>query len=162
MEIRIVIADYLDNKQAREISHLLNCYATDPMGGGQALDESVRTNLAEKLAQIPNAFSILGYVNHQAAGLINCFEGFSTFKCQPLINIHDVFVITQYRGLGLSQKMLSKVEEIAQERGCCKLTLEVLEGNSGAQRAYKKFGFSGYELDPGVGQALFWQKPIGC
>lgn len=76
----------------------------------------------------------------------------------PLINIHDVVVVDEFRGLGLSQKMLSKVEEIATSKGCCKITLEVLEGNNVAKRSYIKFDFSGYELDPVMGKAVFWQK----
>ncbi len=54
--------------------------------------------------------------------------------------------------------MLEMVEEIAIDKGCCKLTLEVLSGNTLAQSAYKRYGFSGYQLDPEVGDALFWQK----
>jgi hypothetical protein len=45
-----------------------------------------------------------------------------------------VVVVNPFRGLGLSQKMLLKVEEIARQRGCCKITLEVLEGNAVANR----------------------------
>ena len=55
-------------------------------------------------------------------------------------------------------KILAKVEEVARERKCCKLTLEVLEGNKIAQNAYRSFGFEGYELDPKIGKAMFWQK----
>ncbi len=77
-----------------------------------------------------------------------------------LINIHDVIVLDEFRGLNISQLMLEKVEQVALERGCCKLTLEVLEGNKVAQNAYVKFGFAGYALDPEMGQAMFWQKML--
>jgi ribosomal protein S18 acetylase RimI-like enzyme len=66
-----------------------------------------------------------------------------------------------YRGLGISQQLLAKVDEIAQQRGCCKVTLEVLQGNTVAQKAYQKYGFTGYELDPAMGQAMFWHKGVG-
>ncbi|AIE76231.1 Histone acetyltransferase HPA2-related acetyltransferase (plasmid) [Synechocystis sp. PCC 6714] len=56
--------------------------------------------------------------------------------------------------------MLQKAENIAVNLGCCKLTLEVLEGNYAAQSAYKAFGFSGYELNPKMGKALFWEKKL--
>ena len=56
--------------------------------------------------------------------------------------------------------MLDEVERIAKEKGCCKLTLEVLEGNIVAKKAYEKFGFSSYELDPATGKALFWEKVL--
>ncbi len=100
------------------------------------------------------------YIDDKPAGLANCFQAFSTFKCKPLINIHDVVVAIKFRGLGISQLLLAKVEERAKEIGCCKITLEVLEGNETARKSYNKFGFEGFELDPEVGKALFWQKTL--
>ncbi len=160
MEIKIILAEYTDKQQADDLGCLLSSYAADPMGGNSLLDTSVRRTIAQKLSAIPGAFSILSYVDDEAAGMTNCFQGFSTFKCQPLINIHDIYVATEHRGLGLSQRMLARVEKIAKQRSCCKLTLEVLEGNAIARQAYEKFGFLAYELEPQVGKALFWEKLI--
>ncbi len=161
MEIEVLVADLSNPQHAADLVSLLNDYAMDPMGGAEPLDTEVKENLANELAKVPRAFSVICYVNGQAAGLINCFEAFSTFKCKPLINIHDVTVSKAYRGLGISHRMLKKVEAIAAERGCCKITLEVLEGNEAAKISYEKFGFSGYELDPTIGKAMFWQKSVG-
>ena len=130
------------------------------MGGGVPLSDSTKNNLVKELSNIPHAFSVLCYVKNKPAGLINCFEAFSSFQCKPLINVHDVIVLADFRGHGISQLMLKEVEEIAKKKGCCKITLEVLEGNKVAQRSYKKFGFAGYELNPLMGKALFWEKPI--
>ena len=160
MNIEIKIADYRDPNQAKDISDLLNHYAMDPMGGGQPLGDFVLKNLAATLATVPNAFSVLCYIDGKPVGLINCFAGFSTFKCRPLLNIHDIVVHRNFRGLGVSQKMLNLVEKAARERNCCKLTLEVLEGNQVAKQAYIKYGFEGYELDADTGKALFWQKTL--
>ena len=160
MEIGLFKANYLDEVQAKDIKYLLGSYAADQMGGGNPIAEDILNNVVVELSRLPHAFSVLAYVDEKPAGLINCFETFSTFKCKPLVNIHDVVVLEAYRRLGLAQKMLSKVEEIARQKGCCKLTLEVLEGNQAAQQAYLKYGFSGYELDPKMGKALFWEKPI--
>lgn len=160
MDIKIIKVNYSDKKQGKEMSYLLNEYAFDPMGGGQPLEKYVRENIARELSKIPHAFSIICYVNNSPAGLVNCFEAFSTFLCKPLVNIHDVIVLKEFRGNNLSQKMLEKVEEIAISKNCCKLTLEVLSNNKIAQSAYRKYGFKDYELDPQVGGALFWQKSI--
>ncbi|CAM4299869.1 GNAT family N-acetyltransferase [Pseudoalteromonas byunsanensis] len=160
MNVEVLIADYLNENQAVDIGFLLNHYAEDPMGGGLPLSDFTKDNLAKELSKIPHAFSVICYVDGKPAGLINCFEAFSTFKCKPLINIHDIVVVNEFRGLGISQSMLAKVEERAREKGCCKITLEVLEGNEVAQNSYIKFGFNGYELDPKMGKALFWQKLI--
>lgn len=158
MDIEIVNVDYLNQNHANAIAFLMDSYATDPMGGGKPLDDQVKHNIAKELSRLPHAFSVISYVDGIAAGLINCFEIFSTFYCKPLINIHDIIVLDTYRGNGLSQKMLKRVEDIAISKGCCKLTLEVLEGNRIAKSSYAKFGFSDYQLDPKMGRALFWQK----
>ena len=157
-QVEVIRADYSSARHRREIPFLLNQYAMDPMGGGVPLSEDVYTNLVSALSELPYAFSLIAYVDDQPAGLANCFESFSTFACKPLINIHDLCVSPEFRGLGLSQKLLAGVEGIARDRGCCKITLEVLGNNEVAQSAYRKFGFAGYQLNPDTGQALFWQK----
>ena len=160
MNIEVLIADYSNSVHAADFVELLNCYACDPMGGGKPLTEYAKENLALELDKLPGAFSILCYVDGAAAGLANCLTSFSTFKCKPLVNIHDIFVLKQFRGLGLSKRLLNEVQRVAMERDCCKLTLEVLEGNEPAKKAYLSFGFEGYELDSSHGKALFWQKTI--
>jgi GNAT superfamily N-acetyltransferase len=158
--LEILIADYADDFHASAIVNLMNAYAMDKMGGGEPLPEAVKQELISEMTKVPNAFTVLALVNGKPAGLINCFMGFSTFKARPLMNTHDIVVIEDYRGLQLSQLMLKKVEEVARVRNCCKLTLEVLQGNEVAQNAYVKFGFGGYELDPEMGGAMFWQKSL--
>lgn len=91
-------------------------------------------------------------------GLVNCFEGFSTFACKPLVNVHDVVVVPAWRGHRIARRMLQVVEALARERGACKLTLEVLSGNHSALRANQREGFAAYTLDPQMGQAQFLQK----
>ena len=160
MKIEVVSVDYLDKQHSRDLSLLVDSYARDPMGGGTPLDADVKSNLAAALAKLPHAFSFICYVDDQPAGLVNCFEAFSTFQCKPLVNIHDVIVLKEFRGLGISQRLLKAVEQTALSKGACKMTLEVLEGNLVAREAYVKFGFEGYQLDAEVGKALFWQKTL--
>lgn len=160
MEIEFVVADYSNAQHGSDICALMDQYAQDPMGGAEPLSEYVKSHLVAALAEQTNAFSLLCYVDGKAAALANCMQGFSTFKCKPLLNIHDFMVAQQYRGLNLSQRLLEKVEEQARLRGCCKITLEVLTGNKPAQGSYQKFGFAAYELDPQMGKAEFWQKVL--
>lgn len=157
---QLQIADYQLPAHQKIIAQLMNEYACDPMGGSEALPQSVQQNLATEMAKIENAFTVLAFAGDQAIGLINCFQGFSTFKCKPLINIHDVIVSQQARGQRVAQHMLAKVDEVARQRDCCKVTLEVLEGNTAAQQSYINAGFAGYELDPQMGKAMFWQKTL--
>ena len=154
------IADYQNRQDAQAIIGLLDHYARDPMGGGKPLSEFVLKNLITELQKYHGAFSVVAWFEGVPIGLVNCFQTFSTFKCRPLVNIHDVIIREDYRGYGVAEILLKQVQRTAKERGCCKLTLEVLEGNASAKKVYQKFGFNAYELDPEMGNALFWEKII--
>ncbi|MES2510308.1 MAG: GNAT family N-acetyltransferase [Pseudomonadota bacterium] len=156
--LHICRADYGNVRHCDALVMLLDAYARDPAGGGQPLADVVMKNLPAELAARPQAFSVLAFDGAQAVGLVNCFEGFSTFACKPLVNVHDVVVLASHRGQRVGEKMLALVEEIARDRGACKLTLEVLQGNRSAIRLYERAGFAGYQLDPAMGSAQFLQK----
>ncbi|WP_429097345.1 N-acetyltransferase family protein [Aeromonas media] len=156
----IIRADLHNRQHGEALVYLLNEYAKDEMGGGSPLADEVKANLAQALAARSGAHVLLAWVDGQPAGVATCFEGFSTFACRPLLNLHDLAVHPDHRGRGLGKRLLAQVEQLARELDCCKLTLEVLEGNRVAQAAYLASGFAGYELDPEVGRALFWQKRL--
>ena len=160
MPITIVKADYNDQQHRMLIPMLLNEYACDPMGGGEPLKDAVRDALVDELSKVPGAITLLAFDDAEPVGLMNCLKGFSTFAAKPLINIHDVYVRAPWRGQGISRLLLQRIESIAKEWNCCKLTLEVLSNNHSAMQSYRKFGFSDYQLDPDTGNALFWQKAL--
>ncbi|MCW8853931.1 MAG: GNAT family N-acetyltransferase [Gammaproteobacteria bacterium] len=149
-----------DATHAQAIINLLSIYALDPMGGGESLSDYTKKNLIAELTNRSDNLIVLAFDKDIPVGLVNCFEGFSTFLCKPLLNLHDVVVHPEYRGRGISTMMLKKIEELARSRDYCKLTLEVLEGNMPAKAAYLKSGFKPYQLDPEMGQALFWEKKL--
>ena len=156
--VQVCLARYADPLHAEAIVNLLDAYAQDPAGGGTPLSAFVRANLVSELAKRPQAFSVLAFDGDAPVGLVNCIEGFSSFACKPLINVHDVAVLSSHRGQRVGEKMLALVEQIAVQRGACKLTLEVLSGNRSALTLYKRCGFGAYQLDPAIGTAQFLQK----
>ena len=160
MSAHYFIADYTNPEHAQALVSLLDSYAHDPMGGGEGLAEQVKQTLVESLAKVPGAFTVLCQSGSDYVALANCFTGFSTFAGKPLVNIHDLAVVSSARGQGLSQGLLSFVEKEARQRGCCKVTLEVLEGNAVAVSAYEKFGFAPYALEESAGNAYFMQKKL--
>lgn len=151
-------AEYANPAHAAALVMLLDAYASDPAGGGKGLSDFARANLVPGLAARPQAYSVLAFDGAQPVGLVNCIEGFSTFACKPLVNVHDVAVLASHRGRGIAEQMLAEAEKIARERGAVKLTLEVLSGNRSAIRLYERIGFAGYQLDPAMGSAQFLQK----
>ena len=156
----VIIADLFNKDHAEATLFLLNEYARDIMGGGEDLSTFVKTNLISALQTRHGVHIVLAFVEKRPAGLAICFEGFSTFACKPLLNIHDFAVAPEFRRRGLAKRILKKVESLARQLSCCKITLEVLEGNKTAQALYSQCGFAHYELDAQMGRALFWQKKL--
>ncbi|CAJ48483.1 putative acetyltransferase, partial [Bordetella avium 197N] len=156
--ITITLADFHNPAHAQAILNLLNEYASEPMGGGEPLPAWTQENLIAELARRPTARALLAWSGDQAAGLAITFEGFSTFACKPLLNLHDFMVSARFRGQGVAQQLLRALDDLARELNCCKITLEVLEGNEAARALYRKMGYEGYALQEATGVAQFWQK----
>ena len=158
--LTITQVDFNNPQHCADLLRLLNNYALDPMGGGEALSAYAQENLIRELSQRNIISSFIAYVDGQAAGFSNCIEGFSTFACKPLLNIHDFAVNPEFRGHGIAKALLNAIDELARAKGCCKITLEVLQGNLPAKQLYEAMGFAVYELDPEMGGALFMQKKL--
>ncbi len=93
MQINIIQADYQNEQHGEDLVMLLNAYAQDPMGGGKVLGDEVQQNLVATLAKRNDFLNLLCSADGKPAGILNCVEGFSTFNCKPLLNIHDCGVL---------------------------------------------------------------------
>jgi len=156
--LTILQADLQQVQHANDLLLMLNTYATDPMGGGEPLSDFVQKNLIAELKKRPGIRGFLAYENDLAVGFAICIEGFSTFACKPLLNIHDFGVHPAFRGQGIAKKLLRFISDFAQTEGYCKITLEVLQGNGPAHALYLDQGFTSYELNPSMGGAIMMQK----
>lgn len=158
--LTVIHADFQNATHGDMVLALLDEYAKDPMGGAEPLSEHVRTHLITELASRPTAGALIALQNNEPAGLAIYFEGFSTFACKPLLNLHDFMVRAKFQGLGIAKQLLLALDNVAIDKGCCKITLEVLQGNTPAIALYRKAGYQGYSLSDDTGQAMFWQKKI--
>jgi ribosomal protein S18 acetylase RimI-like enzyme len=156
--------NFHDEVQGLQLVELLNCYAVDPAGGGEELTPYVKENLIEELKKRSFAYAFIAYYNENGlkkpVGLALAFEGFSSFNCEGLLNIHDFVVVKEYRSKGVGTRLLQEIERFSLAKGYCKITLEVLERNITAQNLYRKLGFAGYQLSEEFGAALFWSKNL--
>ena len=160
--LEIIDADFNDPDHGRQVLAMLNEYASGPMGGNKPLPVHAQANLIPELARRPTVRALLARLDGQAAGVAIYVEGFSTFACRPLLNLHDLAVSPRFQGQGVGKALLAALEDRARQMGCCKITLEVLEGNTVAQGLYRKQGFEGYALDDATGRAMFWQKKLAA
>lgn len=156
----IQTVNFQDPQHRHDLIALMEAYALDPMGGGTALSDSVKTTLCDFLHDFPGTYSVIAIVGQQAVGIINSYTAISSFAAATIINIHDVYVLPEFRGQGIAKAMLAAIEKQAITIGACKLTLEVLSNNKSAQASYRNYGFAPYELDPQAGSAQFWQKSL--
>lgn len=158
MTLQVREADYADERDAKGILDVLDSYASAPVGGGQPLAPDVRERLIPMLRQHPTSLVLLAFVDDEPVGIAVCFFGLSSFRARPLLNIHDLAVLPQYHGQGVGQALLKAVEERARRKGCCKLTLEVLDDNARARELYRRFGFD--DVVVGESATRFLAKPL--
>ncbi len=144
--IRIIQADLNKPRHQADIIATLDAYAQDPMGGGKPMADDVKAHLIPGLQAHPTTYVFLAYrgdpdTDGQAVGVANCFTGFSTFAAKPLINIHDLAVVTSARRMGVGRRLLDAVADKARSLGCCAVTLEVRDDNPAARSLYQSYGF---------------------
>lgn len=144
MSVRVFEADLANPRDAEGMLDVLDSYASDPVGGGQALPQDVRTRLPSSLRELPTSLVLLAAVGDRYLGVAVGFFSLSTFRAQPLLNIHDLAVLPEYRGRGVGRALLQAAEDRARLAGCCKLTLEVQDDNARARGLYRSFGFEDF------------------
>ena len=158
--VAMVEADLTRPDHQQWVLDLVDAYATDPMGNGQPLPARVKRDLIPGLQKHPTTLILLALFNDEAVGIAVCFIGFSTFAARPLINIHDLAVLPDRRGMGIGRRLLAAVEHKARDMGCCKVTLEVLENNRRALKVYAAAGFARATYTEEAGPALFFAKQL--
>lgn len=155
-ELRIEKADFANPQHATAIVKIINAYAREPQGGGKDLPLDVQQRIVPGMQKVPGAFTMLAWMGDKPVGAAICFRGFSTFAGAPLVNVHDLSVLEDYRGQGIGSRLLAAVEKCAAEQGCCKVTLEVREVNPEAERLYRRLGYT----DPSGFKTRFLDKPL--
>ena len=160
MKIEIREADFGDAVHRAAIVDVLDSYASDPVGGGEPLNDDVRARLVPALENHPTALVLLAFSGTRAVGIAVCFFGFSTFQARSLLNVHDLAVIPEFRGAGIGRALLEGAEAHALRRGCCKLTLEVQDDNTRARALYESFGFTDFMVGNSAA-TRFLTKPLG-
>lgn len=158
--VRVRLARLASSGDADSYRRQLNAYASDPMGGNSHLTEDTLDRVLTDLADHPTARVFLAEADGQACGFATCFLGYSTFRGYPLMNIHDIAVMREWRGLGVGRLLLKTLAAQARREGCCKLTLEVREDNPAARALYESEGFRSAIIDKHQVQYLFLEKSI--
>jgi GNAT superfamily N-acetyltransferase len=86
--------------------------------------------------------AILAEYAGQAVGFALFFPNYSTFLTLPGIYLEDLFVLPEYRRRGIGKALITKLAQVAVQRGCGRLEWSVLDWNESAQAFYRSMGAS--------------------
>ena len=84
--------------------------------------------------------AILAEDTGKTVGFALFFTNYSTFLTQPGIYLEDLFVLPEYRRLGIGKAILTHLAKLAVERGRGRLEWSVLDWNEPAIAFYRRMG----------------------
>lgn len=102
-----------------------------------ATEERIRAGL---FGDDPAAEALLAYDGPQCAGFAIIFRCYSTFLAEAGIYLEDLYVKPALRGKGIGFALLSRIAQIATERGCGRVEWGVLDWNEPSIQFYKRLG----------------------
>ena len=88
----------------------------------------------------PVAEAWVAEVQHEVVAFALFFTNFSTFLAQPGLYLEDLFVKPGHRSAGIGRALLTRLAQLAVERGHGRFEWSVLDWNHNAIRFYEKMG----------------------
>ena len=83
---------------------------------------------------------LIAEYKEKPAGFAIFFYNFSTFIGKPGIYVEDLFVIPEFRKLGIGKTLLSYITKLGAERNCGRIEWAVLDWNEPAIQFYRSLG----------------------
>lgn len=68
------------------------------------------------------------------------YLAYSTFSCEPVLFVEDIFVLSEERGRGAGKALMAELARIAVRRGCGQMEWLVLDWNAPSIRFYEGLG----------------------
>lgn len=88
----------------------------------------------------PYAEVLMARSDDQVSGFALFFHNYSTFKGKPGIYLEDLYVRPAFRGMGHGKALLTRIAQLAVERGCGRYEWSVLDWNQTAIDFYRGLG----------------------
>ena len=96
--------------------------------------------LRDGFGEKPYFHCLIAEQDGKPAGFAFYFFNYSTWTGRPGLYLEDLFVNSEFRGLGVGKALLAQVAAIAVEKGCPRLQWEVLDWNTPAVDFYASLG----------------------
>ena len=82
----------------------------------------------------------LANIDGRDVGYSILMEKYSSFEAMPVLYLHDLFVLEEYRDKGIGRELFAHALSEAKARNCCRMEWEVLRDNELAIRFYERRG----------------------
>lgn len=105
----------------------------------------------------PYAETMIAFWEGKPVGFCLFFHSFSTFLGKPGLYLEDLYVKPEYRNKGIGKAILSRLAQMAIDRGCGRFEWSVLDWNEPSIAFYRKIGavaMDGWTVQRVTGGAL--------
>jgi GNAT superfamily N-acetyltransferase len=82
----------------------------------------------------------LAFINKQAVGYSIIFETYSSFLALPTLYLEDIFILPEFRSMGIGRTLFKYCLAESKKRGCGRMEWVVLDWNKPAVKFYDKIG----------------------
>jgi GNAT superfamily N-acetyltransferase len=132
--IRAAVAE--DVPQILEFIRALAKYEREP----DAVTATEADLMRDGFGPNPYFWCLIAEQEGKPAGFALCFYSYSTWLGKPGVYLEDLFVLPEFRGLGIGKALLQRVAAVAVERDFPRLGWEVLDWNTPAIEFYSAMG----------------------
>lgn len=108
--------------------------------------------LSERMEHKESVIFLAESEKNEPAGFIQLYPVFSSTRMKRLWLLNDLFVKENFRGQGVSVKLIERAKELCLQTNACGLMLETAKSNEIGNALYPKTGF---QLD-GEHNFYFW------
>ena len=103
--------------------------------------DAAREFLTERLSNRDSEIFVCETIDHKIVGFTQLFLLFSSTRMKKLWLLNDLFVNSEYRGKGISVKLIERAKKLVTDSAACAMFLETEKSNLISNNLYHKTGF---------------------
>ena len=103
--------------------------------------DAAREFLTERLSNRDSEIFVCETIDHKIVGFAQLFLLFSSTRMKKLWLLNDLFVNSEYRGKGISVKLIERAKKLVTDSAACAMFLETEKSNLIGNNLYHKTGF---------------------
>lgn len=103
--------------------------------------EGAKNFLSARLNQNDSEIFVCEIKQNKLAGFVQLYPLFSSTRMKKLWLLNDLFVDPEFRGKGISVKLIDRAKILVKESGACAMFLETGKSNMIGNNLYPRAGF---------------------